>query len=299
MDPREIECSDRTYYLPCFEDISPLAESIRQIGIMSPPVIKQNDSGLLIPVTGRRRLQAAIRADMSSVEVVIADSGQDQKKLLNLLFWDNISRITANPVTVSVIVSRLLEVFDTEEVAERYLPWTGTPPKGPRLERLKVISKLDERCLRALWSGRIFEKTAVSLAMNGLTERLEMLDFIEKYGWNANKSDEILQSVFDLSRLCESSPTQVISDAIGVVEKEHSGADMSVKAEKIRNLIREWKSGDLVRCATSFELWMKNLGLPRSINLKPAQSFENERLTIEITARSRKETEEIIKKLIA
>ncbi len=297
INPADISFSDRTYYLPCYDDQDILVESIREIGILSPPVIKKNDSGLLIPVTGRRRIHAALEAKILKIEVLVADPALTEKQLVNLLFWDNFFRLRNNLVSISVMVARLLQVFEPVEVANRYLPWLGIPPRGPRLERLKLIAGLEERFLKALWSGRILEKTALILAANSFDERVNMLSFIEKYGWNANKSDEILQSVYDLSRLSGSEPAKIIQDAVDRVENANGGTETASRGEQIRSLIRQWKYSGLAESSASFELWLKNLGLPENVRVKPAQSFENESMIIEIRSPSRMETEKMMKKL--
>ncbi len=298
IHPDEIALSDRTYYLPCYDEIGPLVESISQVGILSPPVVKKNDDGNLIPVVGRRRLEAALKALISRVNVFVVDPSRSEENLLNLMFWDNISRIRQNPVTVAVMVAGLLDVFDPETVAERYLPWIGVPPRGPRLVKLKSIAQLDERSLRALWAGRILEKTAALLAALNMEERLELLNFIDRYGWNANKSDEILQAVYDLSILSGKSTSITISEAIHQVETQHEGEDTVHKSESMRNTIRSWRSKDLCQHQDLFNQWMQKLVLPRHIRVRPSQSFENESVSIEITAYSLNQAQKIIEKLI-
>lgn len=298
VHPDEIELSDRTYYLPCYDEIGPLVESISQVGVLSPPVVRKNDDGTLVPVIGRRRLKAAIEARITGVSVLVVNASEPEKNCVSLLFWDNISRIRQNLVTVAVMSACLLNVFDLETVSENYLPWLGVPPRGPRLVRLRSIAKLDERSLRALWSGRIVEKTAVLLAALNIKDRLEMLNFIDRYGWNANKSDEILQAVHDLSILAGKSTTKTICQAIDWVETQHKEEDPVRKSEKMRNLIRSWKFGDLFQHQDLFGQWLQKLDLPRNIRVKPAQSFENQSVSIEVTANSLDHAKKIIQTLV-
>ena len=298
VHPDEIALSDRTYYLPCYDEIGPLVESISQVGVLSPPVVRKNHDGTLVPVIGRRRLKAALEAGITEIGVLVVNASEPEQNCVSLLFWDNISRIKQNTVTVAVMTASLLNVFDLETVAEKYLPWIGAPPRGPRLVRLRSIAQLDERSLRALWSGRIVEKTAVLLAALDIEDRLEMLNFIDRYGWNANKSDEILQAVHDLSILGGKSTTKTICEAVDWVETQHKEEDNVRKSEKMRHLIRSWKSKDLFQRQDLFEQWLQKLDLPRNIRVKPAQSFESRSVSIEFTADSPDHAQKIIQTLV-
>ena len=298
IHPDEISLSDRTYYLPCYDALGPLVESIRQVGILSPPVVRKNDDGSLAPVVGRRRIEAASKAGISKLSVFVVDASESDENLVNLLFWDNISRIGNSPVTVAAIVTSLLEVFDSETVAQTYLPWIGVPPRGPRLLRLKAVAKLDERSQRALWSGRILEKTASLLSGLNTEDRFELLNFIERYGWNANKSDEMAQAVYDLSILSGESVSKTICEAVQLLETQHEQDDAIRKSEKMRNLIKSLRWKDVSQHQELFNQWQKRLDLPRHIRVKPSISFENDSVSIEITANSLNEAEGIIQKLM-
>ena len=298
IHPDEIALSDRTYYLPCYDAIGPLVESIRQIGVISPPVVRINDDSALAPVVGRRRIEACSKAGISQLSVFVVDASEPRDKLVNLLFWDNISRIENNTVTVAAMVTRLLDVFDSETVADKYLPWIGVPPRGPRLLKLKTIAQLDDRSQRALWFGRIVEKTALLLAGLNTKDRFEMLNFVERYGWNANKSDEMAQAIYDLSILSGKSVSETISEAIQFVEPQSEQDDPVRKSEKMRNLVKSLRWKDLCQHQDLFNQWLKKLDLPRHIRVKPTISFENDSVSIEITANSLNEADGIIQKLI-
>ena len=298
IHPDEIALSDRTYYLPSYDAIGPLVESIRQIGVISPPVVRINDDGALAPVVGRRRIEACSKAGISQLSVFVVDASEPRDKLVNLLFWDNISRIENNTVTVAAMVTRLLDVFDSETVADKYLPWIDVPPRGPRLLKLKTIAQLDDRSQRALWFGRIVEKTALLLAGLNTKDRFEMLNFVERYGWNANKSDEMAQAIYDLSILSGKSVSETISEAIQFVEPQSEQDDPVRKSEKMRNLVKSLRWKDLCQHQDLFNQWLKKLDLPRHIRVKPTISFENDSVSIEITANSLNEADGIIQKLI-
>lgn len=297
IDPGEIDLSDTAYYLPCYDDIDDLVESVRQVGFLSQPVVTKNNAGRFIAVLGRRRLYAAVKANIGEAHILEIAPDVGNKTLIDLIFWDNLFRVRNNIVCMAVMTRKLTEVFEIGVVAEKYLPWIGVPRKGPRIERLKLLASLDERVLRALWHGKILEKTAALLAALTYEERSGMLDFIEYFGWNANKASEILQSILDISILAGRSTLETISEATARMEKERPDADVIEKASGMRTLIRAWKSKELVQEEISFEQWLENLVIPPNVQIRHAQSFESRSLIMEIRAGSKGEAVKIIEKL--
>ncbi|MGD9818255.1 MAG: ParB/RepB/Spo0J family partition protein [Desulfomonilaceae bacterium] len=297
VNPNQIELSNRTYYLPCYEDIDILVTSINQIGLMSPPVVRTAKHGKLIPVSGRRRIDAAVRAGLEQALVYVIDPETPEPEILDLIFWDNVNRIRNNLVCSAIMVTRLMQERSPEIVAEKYLPWIGIPPRGPKLEKLKLIAGLEERSLRMLWDGRIQEKSAVLLSRLNVDERSRALDFLELHGFNANKSAEMLQAIYDISVLSQCSTSDTISKVTQTIEEECPDCDMVQKAVSARNLIKKMKNANLFETQDSFIEWLEEIQLPSNMKISHTQSFESSQITLEIKAYSRKEVENMISKI--
>ena len=118
----------------------------------------------LIPVLGRRRIEAAAKLDIRSIEVRVFSPSLSDENAFLMAFWDNLDRIKRAAGVRSYVIKRLLELIPREILAEKVLPVLDVPRKGPKLERLRKIGGLKLEILEALSSGRIQEKTAALLA---------------------------------------------------------------------------------------------------------------------------------------
>jgi hypothetical protein len=130
---------DRAYFIPCFADPAPLVKSIDSVGILNPPLLQELPGGRMIPVLGRRRLQAAVRLGISRTEVKIVSDRVSEAEGFALALWDNFGHRTFDVASTAVVVRRLLDLFPRDVVADDFLPWLGVPSRGPRLERLRAI----------------------------------------------------------------------------------------------------------------------------------------------------------------
>jgi ParB-like chromosome segregation protein Spo0J len=179
LDPHEIDLRDRSYFIPCFADPAPLVKSIDRVGILNPPLLQELPGGTIIPVLGRRRLQAAVHLGISRTEVKIVSDRIPEAEGFAVALWDNLGHRSFDIASTAIVVRRLLDLFPREVVADGFLPFLGVPARGPRLERLRAIGGLEEPVLQSLALGRIQEKSAFILTALSQEEQLSLLELTD------------------------------------------------------------------------------------------------------------------------
>jgi len=98
--------------------LAELTESIRQHGILQPLTVRLRGDGYEL-IAGERRLQAARKAGMASVPVVVR--GCTDREMLVLALVENLQREDLNPMEAARSYQRLVDEFGVppSEVAER------------------------------------------------------------------------------------------------------------------------------------------------------------------------------------
>ena len=66
------------------------------------------------------------------------------------------------------------------------------------------------------------------------------------------------------------------------------------KASEFRDLLKSWKYPYVYEKQMGFEGWAKEIHPPPNVSLRPAQSFEDDSVTIEIRLDSRTEAEKFL-----
>ncbi len=297
LNPSEVNLEDNTFYIPNFSESTPLRTSIERVGILNPPVVQERQSGSIVPVLGRRRLQAAAEARFSEVQVLVLSADMPVSDGFLLAFMDNAAHRIFDTATVAVVVGRLLDLFPSEMVAREFLPIIGVPPRGRRLERLRLLGDLEYRTLKWLAHGRILEKTAVVMARLDPQNRMLLLDVLEKLGMNANKNAEVVENLFDLSVYHARPLSDLLLD--NTVQEMLNDKDVPIpeKAGRFRELVRSWKCPWQVEKEREFREWYAKLPHAPNTKIRPAQSFENEECTIEIRVSDRGEVQRVLEVL--
>lgn len=102
------------------EELAGLAESIRKHGILQPLIVTQDEVGDgYTLIAGERRLQAARRAGLNTVPVIIRSVSEQQR--LELALIENIQRADLNPLEAAEAYRQLADEFNLshDEIAAR------------------------------------------------------------------------------------------------------------------------------------------------------------------------------------
>jgi ParB family chromosome partitioning protein len=101
------------------EELENLAASIREHGVIQPLIVSPGKNGIYVLIAGERRLQAARRAGLKTVPVVIRHATDQQ--LLELALIENVQRADLNPIEEAEAYQHLSKEFNMshEAIAER------------------------------------------------------------------------------------------------------------------------------------------------------------------------------------
>jgi len=297
LDPRDTDLSDTTYFVPCFAAPDSLALSIERVGILNPPVVQECCDGRMIPVLGRRRLEAAEKIGLLEITARVVPDDMPEPDGFILAFWDNYAHRGFDEAVRAVVLARLLQLFPRLTVAREFLPALGVPPKGPRIERLKAIGGLEHRTLRALACGRIHEKTAALLTKCLPDDRSVVMDLVELLGLNANKNAEVIAGLFDMSILSGRKISEILKDdpLPGLLSEENLSP--AERGRRIRDQLRTWRFPALSSNEQKFQEWRRSLVLPSNTTIRHTQAFESEECTVEIKLRSRADAAKALERL--
>lgn len=100
------------------EDLTELAESIRQKGLVQPIIVRPNAAGGYEIVAGERRWRAAQRAGMHTVPVIVREL--NDQEMLELAIIENVQRSDLNAIEEATGYNDLMERFNytQERLAE-------------------------------------------------------------------------------------------------------------------------------------------------------------------------------------
>ncbi|MEI6216013.1 MAG: ParB/RepB/Spo0J family partition protein [Actinomycetes bacterium] len=163
------------------EELNDLAASIKEVGILQPPVVRDIGNGKYELIMGERRLRASKIAGLTTIPVIIRQTADNE--LLREALLENIHRSQLNPLEEGAAYKNLLEDFGYthDELANKVgksrsaitntLRLLNLPAAVQRRVAAGVLSAGHARALLTLTDETEIEKLANRIVAEGLSVR--------------------------------------------------------------------------------------------------------------------------------
>ncbi|MFM7874819.1 MAG: ParB/RepB/Spo0J family partition protein [Actinomycetota bacterium] len=163
------------------ESLTELAASIKEIGILQPPVVRKVSENQYELIMGERRLRAAKLAGLTSIPVIIRETSDNE--LLREALIENIHRSNLNSLEEAAAYSQMLDDFGLthDELAKRIgksrpvitntLRLLNLPPTVQKKLASGAISAGHARALLGLSDQGEIERIANKIVSEGLSVR--------------------------------------------------------------------------------------------------------------------------------
>ena len=163
------------------DQLTELALSIKEVGLLQPPVVRSLGNGKYQLIMGERRFRAAKLAGLKTIPVIIRQTSDDQ--LLREAIVENIHRSQLNPLEEAAAYQQLLNDFNythdelavklskSRPVITNTMRLLNLPASVQRRVAAGVITAGHARALLSLTDEKEIENLANRIVAEGLTVR--------------------------------------------------------------------------------------------------------------------------------
>ncbi|MBU0566450.1 ParB/RepB/Spo0J family partition protein [bacterium] len=295
-----IDLKDKTFVFTYGECLEGLLLSLKKIGLVNPPLLREKAEEKFQIISGYKRILALTKLGKREVEALVykGDEISDPDAFcLNL--YENIGNRALNTIEKSIILNKLLKEFRVkeEEIVCGYLPLLGLSPHKERLSLYLPLIELEDEIKEALVKERVSLLVAVKLLELSAEERGEVFGLMMKLRLGLNKQREVLTHLWEISRRDNISILELVrDDPISKIQAD-TRLSISQKAEKIRWILKKRRFPRLSLAQRSFKEKKDLLKLPANISLKPPPFFEGNKFKIEFSFGTKEELKKAAEKL--
>lgn len=282
----DIELKDQRFRISFFGSLDLLSQSIQFVGLIYPPVVTFRN-GILVPVTGWKRILSCKQLLLSPIPVFVSKETDDLRSF-KLAVFENLTSREFDLVERAEIVSRLKKFGEAEEkIIEHYLPLLRIPPTYDYYDLYKKISWMGKKEKYILNQKKMTLAVVEHLVQFSPKERqlfFPLLVFLSQ-----NKQKELLESAREISFKCDIPVSEIFSseEIKGVLNSENLFPVQ--KADTIRELLKNKRFPLLSARRKSFEFSKKKLKWPKDIDLSPTPYYEDNLVHIKFSISSHKD----------
>jgi ParB family chromosome partitioning protein len=199
------------------EKLEELAQSIRELGVLEPILVRKRSGGGFHIIAGERRWRAAQRAGLHEVPVVVRELSDAQAFEAALV--ENLQRADLNPVETARAFQRLIDEHQhtQESVAQRVGKDRSTVANAMRLLRLP------DPVLELMESGQLSEGHGRALLVaNDPNAMLKLAKSAVEKGWSVRETERAARFVSQAAKAKEGEETKAKSANVRDLESRLS-----------------------------------------------------------------------------
>ncbi|MCK5516716.1 MAG: hypothetical protein KAI39_07575, partial [Desulfobulbaceae bacterium] len=200
-----IDLTDNRYALNPFFGAEPeaLAESIRVLGMLHPPLLLEIDSNSFIVLSGKKRVQiAAQQVGVPLTALVIQNQEKNtgqQLLIFTTLLQHQLIGSSLSIIEQAIFFKKSLECLTAEEV-NSLLPLLGYKPKPHIPHQLIALLNLGLSVQQGLHEGFLSQRAGKKLALFTHSDQQTLVALIKELQLGGSKQQQLIDSVLELTK---------------------------------------------------------------------------------------------------
>lgn len=294
----QIDFNDRSYLVTFESSISQLILSIKQVGLIQPPILEQKSSNKYRIVAGLKRILALqhLKIDNFNAIIYFPQSETPDIELFLLSLYENLGTRSFNNVEKALVLDNLINLFklSEEQVLNEFLPLLQLGKNKLVLDRYLKLVPLEDNIKIAVAEDFVSIDIAGALVEISSFERQAIFEFFQHLKLGKNRQKEFLRLLREISKINDRSIDNIlkrdeIQDILSNVKITLPG-----KIEHIKIILKRLRYPLYSAVEKKFQILKKDLGLPTNVILRPPPFFEGEKYSIEINFKNQSELTGIV-----
>ncbi len=288
---QQIDFNDNTFCLVPWEDATvsdSLAASIKRVGLIHPPILKEKSANSFLVVAGRKRFQAVKQAlDLRACDCLVIPMETPDLDVMAIAIEDNACNRVLTPVERAVFFRKILKWMDENQAAEIFLKVLGFSSHPYHIRGFLALLDLEEPLLKAIHKGRLDETVSIELGKMSFSDRLALFDVINHLRMSVGNQKKFIATCRDLAARDNIPIMAVLSDPETKQIIDHPQANPPQKCANLMTLLERKRFPRLSEAEKEFQRFAKSLGLSKGTTISHTPSFEKDLVTLSITFKNR------------
>jgi ParB/RepB/Spo0J family partition protein len=278
----EIDSTDDTYCLSLHTHPVSLAASIKAVGLISPPVLRQREDLKYLVVCGFRRVEACQALGWLKIPGRVLLGEVSQLDLLKLAIEDNRSHRPLNVVEQARGIEKLNPYIPPRHRLESLSSLLGFPPSKKVSGKLSKLNQLPEPIQAGVLDASLSLEAAVHLCDFSPADAILLFDILKGLKLSQNKQTQVIKLIQEIGireevkavRVLESKEIRTILDGPDLNRQE--------KASALRAYLKQRRFPTLAEAEEKFHRELKALRLTERLHLTPPPYFEGGTYTLRV-----------------
>jgi len=276
-----LDLSDHTFRVTTGQHIVELAESLKLLGLIHPPLLIEKGRMFTI-ISGFRRIQACQRLGWPTLPARVADPGTGKIACAQFAIADNALQRQLNLIEVSRSLNMLSEFFHEPESLVKIAASLALPGNLSAIKKIQKLCHLPQLVQELIVADVISLSMALELEKIPHEECTAFADIFNELRLSLGKQREIFTLVKEIALREEKNILTILAEAEICRILSDENLNHPQKTLKIRSYLKQRRFPALVEAENKFEEFKQDLPLCNNFELIPPADFEGTRYVIRL-----------------
>ena len=295
----QIDTEDDACRLSLATSLDTLAASIRTVGLINPPVLRQREDLQYQIVCGFRRVLACKSMGWKEIEARVLQGKTTELDALKLAILDNRSHRELNVVEQARGIQKVSPHLRSGNRLLMLSSLLGFPQNQKVFEKLEALSRLPRAVQASVADNMVSFEAAVDLSNFSEEDALSFFEIFKALRLSQNKQREVITLVQEIAIRDEVQPAKVLkSRAISTI-LDAAELNRNEKGSKMRAYLKRRRFPALAKAEERFSQGLKALKLDEHTRVTASPYFERRSYALHMAFKNKKELDERRKALDA
>ena len=286
----DINLDDHAFRITTNQDKASLLESIRQFGLIQPPAVWRNATGLIV-VSGFRRIRACRKLGLQAISARLVANDLRPLDCLRMAIAENSTQRSLNLVEVARAIKRVRFYCPHGHQMAEELARLGLPTSRPMIHKLDRLGGLPSDLQAAVVDGTIGLNTALEVGSLEREDQLAVQALFSLLQLSVGKQKEILGMTRDIAGRDKKTIAEVLhADEVRAIVKDDQ-MDRNRKTTMIRGYLKKTRYPHLSAFEKQYHETVNALKLGPHMRIDPPAYFEGTTFTLSLRFANRRDLE--------
>jgi ParB family transcriptional regulator, chromosome partitioning protein len=277
----DIDLNDDRYKISFgAEDVTFLARSIKEIGLITPPVVRLKKDNKYTIISGFNRIGALFFNNETKVPVYQIDKKTDDCHCLLLAITSVAFKRPLTHVETIISIKRLSEFLEIQEMAKKSPAVFNIQLSQSFIQDLLNIGSLPEKSLELIQTGNLSLKSAKKIACLDENSISFFLDIFSNIKASVSVQLEIIQNILEISAREGVHPDAIFNDMKTRNPLYDENSDIIVKTDQFRTMVFDQRYPVLSKTRQTIKDKIVSIKFPGTLKLIPPENFESRNYSI-------------------
>jgi len=275
-----VDLKNTTFKISTDKPVDDLIHSVKNLGLLTPPILKKNNSQYII-ISGFRRILACREIGDESVDSLVVDNKTSKLEGIKLSISDNVNSRSLNLIEQANAVIKLTPFYLDDDVSLCHdANQLGMQLNPGLVRKLRQLESLGETIRNKIASGVISLNIGTELVKIDILSATLIADFFDDLKPTVNHQKEIFTQLKEVGIIKDKTIASLLkSKSINSILTDDN-LNRNQKISQLRLQLKKMRFPEICRLEEKYTNFIQRFNLSNKINLTPPEHFEGDQYRV-------------------